>query len=104
MDSEPICSQNLRLLRQTARGRIYLAPRTWAVTGVRGQLADPRGGGFSHPRVLALPTATNAPDLAALGLMLAKGLVATLYDPVPHTDPNAVTGLGARLDPATASR
>jgi hypothetical protein len=94
----PCAAMAARYCPELIRGRIYLSPRAWAITGVRGQLADPTGGGFTHPRILALPTATSTPDRAALGLMLAKGLVATLYNPVPHTDPSAATGLGTRID------
>lgn len=97
----PLCIPCADLARrycpQIRRGHIYLAPRAWAVTGVRGQVADPVGGGFGSPRILNLPAAAQ-PDLPALRLMLAKGLIATLYDPAPHRDPGAVIGLGERLD------
>jgi hypothetical protein len=89
----------VRYCPEVGRGHLYLAPRTWAVTGVRGQIADPVSGGFGHPRMLDLPTATTAtPDRTALRMMLAKGLVATLYDPTPRTAPGLVAGLGTRLD------
>lgn len=97
----PVCLPCADLARrycpEIGRGHLFLAPRAWAVTGVRGQVADPNGG-FGQPRILDLPTITTTPDHAALRLMLAKGLIATLYDPVAHTDPDAVNGLGHRLD------
>jgi hypothetical protein len=93
----------VRYCPELARGHVPLAPRAWAITAVRGQIADPVGGGFGHPRVLDLPTATATPDRAALRLMLAKGLVATLYDAVPRTDPDQITGLGVRLDAAPSA-
>lgn len=89
---------------ELGRGHLYLVPRTWAITGVRGQIADPIDGGFGHPSVLDLPTTTTTtPDRAALRLMLAKGLVATLYDAAPHTDVGAVSELGVRLDRSSES-
>jgi hypothetical protein len=94
----PCADTAARYCPELIRGRIYLAPRAWAITGIRGQLADP-GGDFTDPRTLRLPTATSNPDRAALALMVAKGLVATLYGPVPHTQPDAVAGLGERIDP-----
>lgn len=81
---------------ELGRGHLYLAPHTWAITGVRGQIANPAGGGFAHPSVLDLPTATTTPDRTALRLMLAKGLVATLYNPIPRTTPDLVEDLGTR--------
>lgn len=93
----------VRFCPELARGHVPLAPRAWAITAVRGQIADSVGGGFGHPRVLDLPTATATPDRDPLHLMLAKGLVATLYDAVPRTDPRQITGLGARLDAAPST-
>jgi hypothetical protein len=98
----PVCRACARIAArycpELGRGRLYLAPSGWAITAVRGQVADRVGGGFGLPRVLDLPTATATPEHAALRLMLAKGLVATLYSPVPHTDADHVAGLGAGLE------
>jgi hypothetical protein len=98
----PLCRSCARLAArfcpELVRGHLYLAPRAWAITAVRGQVADPVGGGFGQPRVLDLPAAAGTPQRAALRLMLAKGLVAALYDPVPYTDADKVAGLGAKRD------
>jgi hypothetical protein len=100
----PVCRACARVAArycpELGRGRLYLAPRAWAITAVRGQVADPVGGGFGPPRVVDLPTGSATPERAALRLMLAKGLVATLYDPVPYADADEVAGLGARRDAA----
>jgi hypothetical protein len=97
----PVCSSCADLARrycpEIGRGHLYLAPKAWAITGVRGQVADPNGD-FGPPRTLDLPSATAVPDRVALRLILAKGLIATLYQPVPHADPHSVSGLGQRLD------
>lgn len=93
---------------ELGRGHLYLAPRAWAITAVRGQVADPVHGGFSQPRTLALPNATRTPDHTALRLILAKGLIATLYGAEPHRAPDAVPGLGYQIaepaDTAAPSR
>jgi hypothetical protein len=105
----PVCRRCASLAAaccpELARGHLYLAPGSWAITGVRGQIADPVRGGFGPPRVLDLPGATTAPEHTALRLMLAKGLVATLYHAESHTDPGRVHGLGQRRgDQSAATR
>ena len=99
----PVCRScyelAVRYCPELARGHLLLKPDNWAIAGVRGQVADPVRGGFSHPRTLALPTATRTPNRTALGLLLAKGLVVTLYRPKTHADPDTVTGLGPRIEP-----
>ena len=97
----PVCRSCLELAvrycPELSRGHVLLEPDGWAITGVRGQVAHPVRGSFSHPRTLTLPTATRTPDHAMLGLLLAKGLVATLYR--PRTRPDPATGLGTRITP-----
>jgi hypothetical protein len=77
---------------------VFLAPRTWANTAVRGQVADPVTGLFSAPRTITLPGTIPPPDPAILPLTLAKGLVSTLFDVCVHRDLREVPGLGARRD------
>ena len=106
----PVCRRcaalAARYCPELARGHLNLAPGSWAISGVRGQVADPVHGGFGPPRVLDLPGTTAAPDHGALRLMLAKGLVATLYHAEPHTEPGRVHGLGQQRgeQPAAAAR
>ena len=78
-------------------GCVFLTPRAWANTAVRGQLADPGTGAFSALRTVPLPGAIPAPDPAQLRLVLAKGLLTTLFDPTVTRDPDAAH-LGERLD------
>ena len=98
----PVCRScyelALRYCPELGRGKVILAPGRWAITAVRGQIADPRRGGFSDPRTIDLPGMRGA-DYPALSLVLAKGLVASLYHPRAVADPDAVTGLGVRVDP-----
>jgi hypothetical protein len=95
----PVCRSCYRLAvrycPELGRGHVILAPRNWTITAVRGQIADPAGG-FGHPCTVNLPTAAS-PDQPALRLMLAKGLVASLYRARPVADPESVSGLGVRL-------
>jgi hypothetical protein len=76
------------------RGFVFLAPRKWAVSGVRGYVADPHTGAYAEDDV-ALPGAVGY-DPARLRLTLAKGLLATLRGITVHTDPDGVHGLGRR--------
>jgi hypothetical protein len=95
----PVCRScyglAVRHCPELGRGHVVLAPGSWAITGVRGQIADPAGG-FGHPRTVDLPTASR-PEQPELRLMLAKGLVASLYRARPVADPDSVSGLGARV-------
>lgn len=79
-------------------GCVFLTPRAWANTAVRGQLADPATGTFSALRTVPLPGAIPAPDPAHLRLVLAKGLLSTLFEPTATRDLHAAH-LGERLDP-----
>jgi hypothetical protein len=83
-------------------GYVFLSPRTWANTAVRGQVFDLATGQFGQVRLVALPGAIPPPDRAVLALTLAKGLVSTLFDVQVHSDLRLVAGLGQRRDqPAT---
>jgi hypothetical protein len=78
----------------STRGFVFLAPRTWAITGVRGYVADPHTLDFAEHDV-PLHGAVGY-DAARLRLTLAKGLLATLRGITVHTDPDRVGGLGRR--------
>jgi hypothetical protein len=82
----------------SSRGYVFLAPRRWETTKVRGFLADPATGEFGDYTDIALP-AHPRHDPARLRLALAKGLLATLHEPHPHTDLRAA-GLGPRSSQA----
>lgn len=108
IEDPPVCRSCAKIAArycpEIGRGHYYLAPRAWAITGVRGPVANPTDGGYSLPRVVNLPPATARADRAALRLVLAKGLVATLYDITAHLEPDAVAGLGVRLDEPASPR
>lgn len=95
----PVCRSCYRLAirycPELGRGHVVLAVRSWTISGVRGQVADPAGG-FGHPRIVDLPTA-GSPFRPALRLMLAKGLVASLNRASPVSDPESACGLGTRI-------
>lgn len=95
----PVCRScyplAIRYCPELGRGHVVLAVRRWAISAVRGQVADPAGG-FGHPRIVDLPTAAS-PRQPALRLMLAKGLVASLHRATPVSDPESVRGLGTRI-------
>lgn len=76
-------------------GFLFVAPRKWAITGVRGFIGNPVTGEFSPERDVALHGAVGF-DAARLRLTLAKGLLATLRGITVHTDPDRVRGLGRR--------
>lgn len=78
----------------STRGFVFLAPHKWAITGVRGYVADPRTLDFAEDDV-ALHGAVGY-DAARLRLTLAKGLLATLRGITMHTEPDRVPGLGRR--------
>lgn len=82
----------------SSRGFVFLAPRTWANTAVRGQVLDPHTSLLSAPRTVSLPGATPPPDPTLLRLTLAKGLMSSIFDVTAHHDPDAVAGLGTRRD------
>lgn len=84
-----------------SRGFVFLAPRTWANTAIRGQVLHPRTSLLGDPRTVPLPGAVPPPDPALLRLTLAKGLMSSLFDVTVHADPDAVAGLGARRDRST---
>lgn len=81
----------------STRGHLFLAARSWAITGIRGYVADARSLAFGLEEDIALNPAT-AHDAARLRLTLAKGLLATLHGITVHTDPDRVHGLGRRAD------
>ncbi|MEY9861385.1 hypothetical protein ABH935_007026 [Catenulispora sp. GAS73] len=80
-------------------GYVFLAPRTWQITAVRGAVANPHTLEFTDDQVVPLtsPDPFRAADL--LRRTLAKALVAELRDFQVYTDPDACPGLGQRLDP-----
>jgi hypothetical protein len=80
-----------------SRGFVFLVPRTWANTAIRGQVLDPHTSLLSAPRTVPLPGAVPPPDPALLRLTLAKGLMSSLFDVTVHRDPDAA-GLGTRRD------
>lgn len=86
-------------------GFVFLVPRSWANTAVRGQVVDPESGAFSAPRTIALPGTIPPPDPAIQPLVLAKSLASTLFDVRVHQNLREVAGLGPRRDrPAPAAR
>jgi hypothetical protein len=85
-----------------SQGFVFLAPRTWANTAIRGQVLDPNTGLLGEPRTVPLPGAVPPPDPALLRLTLAKGLMSSLFDVTAHRGPDAVSGLGARRGHSSA--
>ena len=81
-----------------SRGYVLLTPRHWEISKVRGFVADPETLECGDYTDIALPAHSDF-DPRRARLALAKGLIATLHDPIAHTDLRA-TGLGPRRDPA----
>ena len=78
-------------------GHVFLAPRAWAITSVRGPVLDPLHERFGEVGTLQFP-AFGAVSRTDVGLMLAKALGVNLFAVDAHRDPVSAGGLGQRLD------
>jgi hypothetical protein len=76
-------------------GFLFLAPRKWTITGVRGFIGNPATGEFGPERDVPLHGAVGF-DATRLRLTLGKGLLATLRGITVHTDPDRIHSLGRR--------
>jgi hypothetical protein len=79
------------------RGHVFLAPRAWVITLVRGLMLDPELECF-HERTLRVFPAARFASPGEAGLMVAKALGVSLIEPTAHRDPAAAGGLGRHLD------